>query len=158
VIKRLARVTNIRQGVLERSAFKMVYLFNELACLREALVSAKERIKSLEKELTKNGARPSDAGGTPANGDKKRSVEQKIAARAQQRTHKVTYIFCVCPAPELLINTTQFWKTQEAKKAFEKMYAATDKELQQFSDRVITEQVQMLKVQPDDSVIPFDDF
>ena len=28
----------------------------------------------------------------------------------------------------------------------------------QFSDRVITEQVQMLKVQPDDSVIPFDDF
>lgn len=35
LIKRLARVTSIRQGVLERKAFKDIYLFNEMAYLRK---------------------------------------------------------------------------------------------------------------------------
>ena len=34
IIKRLLRVMDVRQGVLERNAFKMVYLYNELAALR----------------------------------------------------------------------------------------------------------------------------
>ncbi len=35
IIKRLLRVMNVRQGVLERNSFKMVYLYNELAALRD---------------------------------------------------------------------------------------------------------------------------
>jgi Beta-L-arabinofuranosidase, GH127 len=34
IIKRLWRVMDVRQGVLERNSFKMLYLYNELAALR----------------------------------------------------------------------------------------------------------------------------
>src|SRR5205807_376540 len=35
IVARLFRVMEVRQGVLERNGFKMIYLYNELAALRE---------------------------------------------------------------------------------------------------------------------------
>ena len=113
LIRRLARVTEIRQGVLERNSFKMIYLYNELASLRE-------RVNTLE------GA-PSTQQPEQANSETNQEdgTIGKIAGRALRRTHHVVHIFSICPAPELVIGTTEFWKTKEAGDAFQFMYELT---------------------------------
>ena len=134
LIRRLARVTEIRQGVLERNAFKMIYLFNELASLRE-------RVKRLEKKVEKSHA------------DVKLRPVEKIADRAVTRQHKVVHVFSICPAPELIIGTTEFWKTREAGEAFRFMYEVTKNELKRFKSLVNSNQIRMVLVSPvNDSV------
>src|SRR2546430_884170 len=52
IVARLFRVMEVRQGVLERNGFKMIYLYNELAALREhvdslqALAAAPPRVNA----------------------------------------------------------------------------------------------------------------
>lgn len=134
LIRRLARVTSIRQGVLERKAFKDVYLFNEIALLRDQaqkqegvlndvlayLQNKKEVIPDVEQmsaEIRKVLVDTPDADLT--------AEELTPLQRALRRKHKPVQIFSVCPAPKLKINTAQFWKAEEAGDAFDLMYKAT---------------------------------
>jgi hypothetical protein len=105
VARRLFRVMDVRQGVLERNSFKMIYLYNELAGLRQQI----------------------DSGGL-----KERIAEDPSAERARQRRHEQIQVFSICPAPKLAINTVEFWKTPEARQAFRVMYTATRGELVKF--------------------------
>jgi predicted acylesterase/phospholipase RssA len=99
ITKRIFRVMDVRQGMLERNSFKLAYLYNELAELR----------KVVEKQgIAKN-------------------VE---TARAMKREHDPVSIFAICAGRPLLINTTEFWKPDEAGKAFDLMYTETKYELQ----------------------------
>ncbi|HEY2962764.1 MAG TPA: hypothetical protein VGJ37_10140, partial [Pyrinomonadaceae bacterium] len=136
LLRRLARVTEIRQGVLERNSFKMIYLYNELASLREELSELKGR-----KDAARSGHR------TVAR-DVKVLSEKKIADRALARTHNVVHVFSICPAPELMLTTTEFWKTKEAGKAFRFMYEVTKNELKRFTHLVNSNQIRMALVSP----------
>jgi predicted acylesterase/phospholipase RssA len=136
LIRRLTRVTEIRQGVLERGSFKLIYLYNELASLRQ-------RVKDLEALLP--GVEPPPVEGLP---EARALSEQKVAERALERKHKVVDVFSICPAPELSISTTEFWKTKEAGAAFRFMYEVTRNELKQFRSLTNTHQLRMLLVSP----------
>jgi predicted acylesterase/phospholipase RssA len=136
LIRRLARVTEIRQGVLERNSFKMIYLYNELASLREKIIS-------LEPKQTATQPEPADIETAPQD-----RAKERIAARALARTHHIVDVFSVCPAPELRIGTTEFWKTKEAGEAFQFMYEVTKNELKEFTDVVGSNQIRMALVSP----------
>ena len=118
VISRMARVLDVRQGVLERSSLKMTYLYNELAALR-----AKVEELGGDAYVTRV-SRPS-MGAPVANALANASSEE----RAARRTHRPISVFSICPEPPLGIGTTEFWKPKEAGLAFELMYAATKHEL-----------------------------
>jgi len=102
IIVRLLRVMDVRQGALERGGFKMLYLYNELAALRDALRAA--------------SAQPtSTADSTPL-------------ADALLRRHRLISVFAVCPLKTFVretIDTIELWKTREAGIAFEVMHKAT---------------------------------
>jgi NTE family protein len=136
LIRRLARVTEIRQGVLERNSFKMIYLYNELASLRQQLS---------ELNGQKDGGQ---SGQKTAARDLKALSEKKIADRARARKHNVVHVFSICPAPELMLTTTEFWKTKEAGKAFRFMYEVTKHELKKFTHLVSSNQIRMALVSP----------
>jgi len=135
LIRRLARVTEIRQGVLERNSFKMIYLYNELASLREKVNELETRVPEW----------PQEADGEV---DQISRTSEKIAARALTRTHQVVHVFSICPAPELKISTTEFWKTKEAGEAFQFMYEVTRNELKRFTNIVSSNQIRMALVSP----------
>lgn len=102
VLARLLRVMDIRQGVLERSGFKMLYLYNELAALR-AEVDA--------------------AAGSSIN-----RVQNGPLASAMRRQNELINVFAVCPLKALVeetINTRDLWKRKEAGVAFGVMETAT---------------------------------
>ncbi len=109
VTRRLFRVMDVRQGVLERSAFKMIYLYNELAALRE-------KIKRLEN---------ADA---PGGGS-------RLEAIALRRTNEPVSVFAICPRAPLAIGTAEFWKPRAAAHAFDLMYAAARYELRENFER-----------------------
>jgi predicted acylesterase/phospholipase RssA len=136
LIRRLARVTEIRQGVLERNSFKMIYLYNELASLRQQLSESK---------TGKDAAPPGSVTGA---GELKALSEKKLANRALERKHNVVHVFSICPAPELMLTTTEFWKTREAGEAFRFMYEATKHELKRFTHVVSSTQIRMALVSP----------
>lgn len=185
IVKRLFRVMDVRQGVLERNSFKMVYLYNELSALRRRAENAEkyqtalddirreaassndidknalvEKISAALKspEPDENGkiatdAKPAVEGG--AETDKGTAVK-----RALSRKHKMVQIFSICPAPELAINTAEFWKTAEAAKAFRLMYNTTEAELKQFFfvDTPAPDWIRMARVSPEGAVTYLTDF
>ncbi len=106
ILKRLTRVIDVRQGVIERNAMKLTYLYNELAALRNKIDL-----------IGPTGTRAS------------RSGQEQLEATALKRGHKPISVFAICPAPPLGIGTAEFWKAKEAGAAFELMYAATKYEL-----------------------------
>ena len=57
-------------------------------------------------------------------------------------------VFSICPAPTLVINTGEFWKTKEAGEAFRLMNEATKLELSRFDFRNPPPRVQMAMVSP----------
>jgi predicted acylesterase/phospholipase RssA len=118
VVKRVFRVMDVRQGVLERNALKLSYLYNELAALRQ-------RVEDLGGDST--AARISAA----AMVAQTEGRPQRVSAEgtAISRHHRPISLFTICPAPPLGIGTTEFWKRREAGAAFELMYAATKYEL-----------------------------
>ena len=136
LIRRLARVTEIRQGVLERNSFKMIYLYNELASLRQKL-----------NQLNGHKVAPESEQQTTGTTDLK-AAENKIAERARVRTHNVVHVFSICPAPDLMLTTTEFWKTKEAGKAFRFMYDVTKNELKRFRKLVTSKEIRMALVSP----------
>jgi hypothetical protein len=102
VTQRMFRVLDVRQGVMERSAFKMVYLYNELAALRARMEEA---------------AAPPPAPGAGL---------EKTALR---RRHQPVSVFSIVPEAPLAIGTSEFWKPVQAGDAFDLMYEATRYEL-----------------------------
>ena len=69
-------------------------------------------------------------------------------------------VFAICPAPDLAINTAEFWKTQEAGRAFQLMYRTTADELYQFfyRDTPAPDWIRMARVNPQGEVSYLVDF
>jgi len=136
VTKRLFRVMDVRQGVLERNAMKLAYLYNELAALR----SDAERLSEQQGRLD----RPS---------------KPDLKARALLRRHRPISVFAICPQQPLGIGTAEFWKPQEAGQAFDLMYAVTKYELtERFEEDVNPNWVRMTLVNPVGERTYMDDF
>jgi len=136
VTKRLFRVMDVRQGVLERNAMKLAYLYNELAALR----SDAERLSEQQGRLD----RPS---------------KPDLKARALLRRHRPISVFAICPQQPLAIGTAEFWKPQEAGQAFDLMYAVTKYELaERFEEDVNPNWVRMTLVNPVGERTYMDDF
>ncbi len=125
VSKRLFRVMDVRQGVLERNAFKMVYLYNELAALKAM------------------------AGGPPASAEVDVGPAHLLQQTATRREHKPISLFAICPEAPLAIGTAEFWKPREAGHAFELMYAATKHELaENFEEDTRPDWIRLVLVDP----------
>ena len=162
IIKRLLRVMDVRQGVLERNSFKMVYLYNELAALRhrteefESLADraltilkgrAEPEIQPLIEELLR--MRPEGTGA--------KAEDALLADRALMRRHRRVDVFAICPAPKLAVNTIDFWKRDEAGRAFRLMRDVTSGELEKFF-AAPPEWVRMALVQPSRDVVYLEEF
>ena len=150
IVKRLFRVLDVRQGVLERNSFKMIYLYNELAALRDAV----EKVEAAVPVITAASALQPE--GNLENPSDAASASQ----RAMHRKHKPVQVFSICPAPELLINTAEFWKTSESGQAFRLMYRTTKDELRQFfyRDQPTPDWIRMARVDPQGEVTYLTDF
>jgi predicted acylesterase/phospholipase RssA len=105
VIKRLFRVLDVRQGVLERNSFKLAYLYNHITHLKN-IPAVRDHLKS-------------------------KAAGQKHKEAIKVRGEPVK-IFAICPQQPLAVNTAEFWKTDEFKCAFRLMYEATRVELSKF--------------------------
>ena len=176
IVRRLFRVMNVRQGVLERDAFKMIYLYNELAGLRETAARDRQRAQKYEEAL--QHLRQTTDGAAAYEGPSLENIRQVLeetlssgqepawvtrfhesaAEQAQLRTHNMVQVFSICPAPELVINTAEFWKTQEAGKAFRLMYQATQQELEGFEFNTDPSWIRMAQVSPSGGVTYLEDF
>jgi predicted acylesterase/phospholipase RssA len=102
ILLRLLRVMDVRQGVLERGGFKLLYLYNELAALRQHAESA---------------------GPTAVRPDAPAAL-----ASALQRKQNVISVFAVCPLKSFVratIDTRELWKSKQAGIAFDVMRDAT---------------------------------
>lgn len=132
--KRLMRVMDIRQGVLERNALKMVKLYNQLASLRE-------EVNRLRPRQEQGDAGTSDADTSPCVKD------------ALGRENSLVRVFCICPKPtKPIINTMEFWNVDGARRAFKLMYEATKIELEKhFHERVNTESGGVCMMQVDEN-------
>jgi predicted acylesterase/phospholipase RssA len=136
VIKRLTRVVDVRQGVIERNAMKMTYLYNELAALRNKI-----------EMLGPAGARPSRAG------------QERLETTALKRDHGLMSVFAICPAPPLGVGTVELWNARGAGAAFELMYAATKYELaENFDADTNPNWIRMTLVSPRGERTYIDDF
>ena len=168
LIKRLARVTSIRQGVLERKAFKDVYLFNEMANLRELAHDQAAMLKKVLAYFQNNRAVNPDVEEilaqiekvlVPPAADDLSAEDLTPLQRALRRKHKPVEIFSVCPAPKLKINTAQFWKAEEAGVAFDLMYKATKLGLEhEFQSTIERNFITMWTIPHHGAPQPFTDF
>jgi len=122
--------------VLERKAFKDIYLFNESAYLRELAQNQDAALRDALGLLEADGAGLHGAEGLAARirgvlaeapPDGVRAAELTPLQRALKRRHKPVQVFAICPKPKpkLRINTAEFWKTEAAGLAFDRMYEAT---------------------------------
>jgi NTE family protein len=109
VLRRLLRVMDVRQGALERGGLKELYLYNEIAVLRDYALALEAKAVEAKIELP------------PVNAS-------QTLQYALKRTHQVSKIFAVCPLRTFVqdtINTQELWKSKGAGRAFDVMYRAT---------------------------------
>jgi NTE family protein len=127
IITRFVRVMDVRQGALERNGLKMVYLFNELAALRDH----HDKVAPAVPEQP----RPTFV------------AAKSWLDRALAREHKPMRVFAVCPDRALVqdtIDTIEFWKADQAGIAFEVMHEGTSRLLKErFRDFLETERIQV---------------
>ncbi|MBI3594111.1 MAG: patatin-like phospholipase family protein [Nitrospirae bacterium] len=138
VLARIFRVMDVRQGILERNGFKMIYLYDELAELRK---DAQESRRQLGLPASLPGESP--------------------LARALQRTHEKINVFAICPQKIFVkktIDTYEFWKSKEAARAFNAMYNATEKELLNFRFDRQKDRVCVALVSEEGKILWDDDF
>lgn len=132
VTKRMFRVMDVRQGVMERTSLKMVYLYNELASLRKEV-------------------RKADAGTS--------SPTDALQRTALRREHERVSVFAIVPEAPLAIQTQEFWKPDAAGEAFDLMYEATKMELAENFERDTNPSwIRMTLVSPLGERTYFDDF
>jgi predicted acylesterase/phospholipase RssA len=170
LIRRLARVTNIRQGVLERKAFKDIYLYNESAYLRELAQNQEAALRGVLEYLEGHKESLPDVERVAADVNKvlvpvalegRRAEDLSPLQRALRRRHKPVQVFAICPAPKpkLKINTAEFWKTQEAGEAFDLMYEATRRGLKHKFEWLIEQNfITMVQVPDQGDPVLFTDF
>ncbi len=170
VARRLFRVMDVRQGVMERNSFKMVYLYNELAALRQKAVDYEETLHKLYQEIQhlekENGAalKPLEDMIEKVLSKEKFSLQagtsdfETAVQSAAKRKHGMVQIFSICPAPELVINTSEFWKTKEAGQAFRLMYENTKYELGRFDFSASPDWIRLALVSRHGQVTYLEDF
>jgi predicted acylesterase/phospholipase RssA len=160
ILRRMQRVLTIRQGALERRALKDVYLYNELAALRERLETAGRAGSSA---LSRAGsARRGDPqpiaspAGSEAAFDE--AATRSLEERAAGRVHRPVQVFAVCPDEPLGIDTLEFWKTREAGRAFRLMREHTRYELERFDFEAEPNWIRVALVGPSGEVRYLEDF
>lgn len=128
LLKRLLRAMDIRQGVLERRSLRTVGLYNKLTRLQNAVNDCGRILSEVRTRL--------DAG------DQHRVTEiislLDMHGASSVAPKKEVDIFAICPGTggqdsKPLIGTMEFWKSDEASRAFTIMEAATELELKNFS-------------------------
>lgn len=130
VTRRLFRVLDVRQGVMERRSMKMIYLYNELAALRSTV---EER-------------RAPDPG-------------SRLERTARRREHEPVAVFSIVPEAPLALGTAEFWKADAAGEAFDLLYEATRNELAENFERATDPNwIRMTRVGPLGERTHFDDF
>lgn len=151
LLTRTQRVLAIRQGALERKALKDVYLYNELAVLREDL----ERVRKGPDKP--EGAKEET---TPARSEEAMRVAARrtIGERAKQRVHRPVQIFAVCPDEPLLIDTIEFWRTRDAGRAYRLMQEYTGYELEKFDFDADPNWIRVALVNPHGEIRYLEDF
>jgi len=118
---RISRVIDVQQGALERHGFKLLYLYNENAALRE-------RVRELEGNSPGSGITPEEPSGTIA-------MRGQPFEFAMQRKHKEIKVFAVCPDKSFVrstLDTRDLWNTAGAKIAFDIMYDTTAQLLEEY--------------------------
>ncbi len=153
VLKRLERTMTIRQGALERKALKDVYLYNELAALRQRLDAPDGRPDA---ERTA----PMDATAVPAGSEQAlhEAAERTIVQRAARRVHRPVQVFAVAPDEPLLLDTMEFWKTAAAGRAFRLMEEHTRTELERFDFEAPPNWIRVAAIGPYGDVRYVEDF
>lgn len=130
ITRRLLRVMDVRQGVMERSSLKLVYLYNELAALRREL-----------------------------EGQKARGPDSDLERTARRREHEPVSIFSIVPEAPLALGTAEFWKAEAAGEAFDLLYEATRTELaENFERDTDPSWIRMTRVSPVGERTHVDDF
>ncbi|MDI4232505.1 patatin-like phospholipase family protein [Bradyrhizobium sp. Arg237L] len=140
LVHRFKRVMDVRQGALERSGFKLVYLYNELAALRQCLEGAAT-------------SRPPEAALDPSS-DSFREATPLDRALARRNRH--INVFAVCPNKQFVdasIDTYEIWKAEEAGIAFEVMYDSTARLLRRCSFDAPQNTVRMALISRNGSVL-----
>ena len=139
IIRRLRRIMDVRQGVIERNSFKMIYLYNELAALRQRAEELEHLAHRAYAALAGQAEDPhvnellhelEQAAGPRLKGES--AEEVPMAERALIRRHRRVQVFAICPAPRLAVNTLDFWKKRAAGEAFRLMRDVTAIELEKY--------------------------
>lgn len=135
IAARMARILDVRQGVLERDALKDISLYNRIIEAEQD----KDRLAKLQR------AAPSAA------------VDPSRGKLVEVHTVPST-TFCICPAPPLKVGTFGFGSLKRhGREAFKLMYDATRRELAKFDFSPNNREVWMAKVGPDEKVT-YEDF
>ena len=133
VIQRMARVLDIRQGVLERNALADISLYNRI-------IEGEQVKEKLAKE-------------SPSVDTTDTSKGKLSEVHSQPST-----TFCICPAPPLEVGTFGFWSLQgHGRSCFQLMYEATKAELAKFDFSLSNREVWMAKVSSSGQ-IKYEDF
>lgn len=151
ILQRLQRLVTIRQGALERKALKDVYLYNELAALRDRLEPKSEL------SAASGGREPT---GMPAHSEAalEEAASRPLAERAARRVHRPVQIFAVAPDEPLAIDSVEFWKTEEAGRAFRLMKEHAFYELQRFDFDAEPNWIRVALIGPQGEVRYLEDF
>ena len=115
LIKRVARIADIRQGVLDANALRTVDIINRFA----------QRIERLEFGFNTMATAAPAAEGVAA--EALSGVREEIAEFNAE--YKLLYVFTVCPAGKLELGTFDFWNRRAIRDAFDLMYLQTRREL-----------------------------
>jgi predicted acylesterase/phospholipase RssA len=154
VLKRLFRVLDIRQGVLEQNSFKMVELYNELVRLRARVDNCEQVLELVYANLLRGDKTlPETVASlnvleTNLPFIRETSINEKAdsALLSKQKRPEVR-VFAVCPGPNPLISTAEFWKKEAAAQAFALMNKAVRKQLDEnFTEIIATNRACMVKV------------
>jgi NTE family protein len=149
IVQRLERVMTIRHGALERKSLKDVYLYNELAALREACqgTDASHAVPESRTDLP-----------VQAEEERQESARHTLAERARRRVHQPVQICAVAPDEPLAIDTIQFWRTEEAGRAFRLMEEYTAYELEKFDFHAPPNWIRVALIGPQGEVRYLEDF
>ena len=131
------------------------------ACRRRVLI-ANSLTRKIDGALASKNIGSSDPGGEQLETARSETLatEGSAVTRALNRKRKKVQVFSICPAPEFVINTAEFWKTRESGHAFGLMYRRTKDELHQFFeiDKPAPDWIRVAKVSPEGEVTYLMDF
>ena len=156
ILRRLERVMTIRHGTLERKSLKDVYLYNELAALRQHCQGREGEV------LEEDGPRAKRELPTPlpveSEDARRESASRTLAERALRRVHRPVQIFAVAPDEPLAIDTIEFWRTEAAGRAFRLMEEYTVYELEKFDFDAEPNWIRVALIGPQGEVRYLEDF